>query len=47
MRDKEWLRLEAMVLLVFRSHEKLLASHLADALHALRLAARGATKDLV
>ena len=36
-----------MVLLVFEFHEKLPASRLADALHALRMAARRETKDLM
>jgi len=36
-----------MVLLVFEFQDKLLASHLADVLHALRMEARDKTKDLV
>ncbi|KAH9033794.1 hypothetical protein EDB85DRAFT_2144749 [Lactarius pseudohatsudake] len=36
-----------MVLLVFEFHEKLSPSRLADALHALRMAARRETKDLM
>ncbi|KAH9062537.1 hypothetical protein EDB83DRAFT_2552030 [Lactarius deliciosus] len=36
-----------MVLLVFEFHEKLSSSRLADALHALRMAARRETKDLM
>ena len=36
-----------MVLLVFEFHEKLPASQLADALRALRMAARKETKDLM
>jgi len=39
--------LVAMVLLVFEFQEKLSASQLADALHALRMAAREKTKDLM
>jgi len=36
-----------MILLVFEFQEKLSASRLADALHALRMAARNETKDLM
>ena len=36
-----------VVLLVFKFHEKLLAPRLADALHALLMAARKETKDLM
>ena len=36
-----------MTLLVFEFHEKLLPPRLADALHALRMAARKETKDLL
>ncbi|KAH9054858.1 hypothetical protein EDB87DRAFT_1644608 [Lactarius vividus] len=36
-----------MVLLVFEFHDKLSSSRLADALHALRMAARKETKDLM
>ncbi|KAI9452686.1 hypothetical protein BJY52DRAFT_1291929 [Lactarius psammicola] len=36
-----------MIVLVFEFHEKLPASRLADALHALRMAARRETKDLM